>query len=76
MVMGRDSSSKGRGFECRHRILEEHFFIHICCKNWNDVCLERSKINKKRLWVAHLKKLVYSIGHWSMCSLSFSRCQC
>ena len=25
MVMGRDSRSKGRGFESRHRILDGHF---------------------------------------------------
>ena len=30
--MGRDSLSKGRGFESRHRILDGHFFINICCK--------------------------------------------
>ena len=24
------------------------FFTYICCKNWNDVCLERPKINDKR----------------------------
>ena len=24
------------------------FFTYICCKNWNDVCLKRPKINNKR----------------------------
>ena len=27
MVMGDNSCSKGRGFECRHRILDGHFGI-------------------------------------------------
>ena len=55
MVMGRDSHSKGCGFESRHRILDGHFF-HICCKNFKYVCLKRPKLNKKRPGMAHLKK--------------------
>ena len=42
VVMGRDSRSKGRGFESRHRILDVHFFTNICCKNCN-VCLKDRK---------------------------------
>ena len=34
VIMGRDSRSKGRGFESRH------------LKNCNDVCLKRPKINE------------------------------
>ena len=45
-VMGGDSCSEGRGFESQHRILDEHFFTLICCKNWMDVCLK--KIENKR----------------------------
>ena len=56
MVMGRDSRSEGRGFESRHRILDGHFFTCICCKNCNDVCLKRPKINKKRPGLAHFFK--------------------
>ena len=55
MVMGRDSRSKGHGFESRHRIQDGHFFAYICCKNCNDVCLKRPKINEKEL--AHLKNI-------------------
>ena len=51
MFMGRDSHSKGCGFESRYRILDGHFFIYICCKNCNDVCLKRSKINEKEAGV-------------------------
>ena len=47
MVMGRDSRSEGRRFESRHQILDGHFFTYICCKNCNDVCLKRPKINEK-----------------------------
>ena len=32
VVIGRDSHSKGRGFESRHCILDGHFFTSICCK--------------------------------------------
>ena len=51
VVMGRDSHSEGRGFESRHRILDGHFFTYICCKNCNDVCLKRPKINEKEAGV-------------------------
>ena len=54
--MGRDSRSEGCGFESRHHMLDGHFFTHICWKNCN-VCLKRSKINKKRPGLAHLKKV-------------------
>ena len=49
-VIGGDSNSKGRGFESWHFILDGHFFTYICCKNFNDVCLKRSKIYNKRGW--------------------------
>ena len=52
MVMGRYSRSKGRGFESRYRILDGHFFTNICCKNCDDVCLKRPKINKKEAGVS------------------------
>ena len=51
MVKGRDSSSEGCGFESRHRILDGHFSTFICCKNCNDVCLKRPKINEKEAGV-------------------------
>ena len=43
---GGDSHSKGLGFKSQHRILDGHFFTHICCKNFN-VCLKRPKKPKK-----------------------------
>ena len=52
VVMGRDSSSKGRG----HPILDGHFFAYNCCKNGNDDCLKRLKLNEKEAGLAHLKK--------------------
>ena len=55
VVMGRDSHSKGRGFESQHRILDGHFFTYICCKNCN-VCLKRPKINEKEAGVGPFKK--------------------
>ena len=33
-----------------------HIFILICCKNCNDVCLKRPKINKKEAGVGPFKK--------------------
>ena len=58
MVMGRDSHSDGCGFESRHHMLDGHFFTYSCCKNCNDVCLKRPKINEKGAGVGHffLKK--------------------
>ena len=48
VVMGGDSRLRGRGFESRHRILNEwHFFTYIVVKICN-VYLKRSKINDKR----------------------------
>ena len=49
--MGGDSCSEGHGFKSWHNILDGHFFIHICCKNCNDVCLKRTKINEKEAGV-------------------------
>ena len=58
MVMGDDSCSEGRGFKSRRHIVAcRHFFTLICCKNCI-VCLKRSKINKKRPGLAHLKKMM------------------
>ena len=51
VVMGRDSHTEGRGFESRHHILDGHFFTYFCCKNCNDVCLKRPKINEKEAGV-------------------------
>ena len=56
MVMGRDSRSKGHEFKSRHCILDGHFFTYICCKNFNDVCLKRPKINKKEAGVGPFLK--------------------
>ena len=61
VVMGRDSRSKDRGFESRHRILDGHFFTYICCKKCN-VCLKRPKINEKEAGVGTFKK---NIGKFS-----------
>ena len=36
------------------------FFTYICCKNYNDVCLKRPKINNKEAEMAHFLKKV----HW------------
>ena len=38
VVMGGDSCPEGCGLESHHRILDGHFFTHICCKKIN-VCL-------------------------------------
>ena len=57
MVMGRDSRSKGCGFESRHRMLDGHFFTYICCK----ICLEKPKINENAAGVGPFKKN-YLIG--------------
>ena len=63
MVMGRDSCSKGRGFESRHYILDVHFFTYICCKNCNDDCFKRRKINEKEAGVGpFLKKQVCKLN--------------
>ena len=57
MVMGRDSRSKGCGFESRHRILDGHF-SHIFVVKICNVCLKRPKINEKRPgWPIFLKKV-------------------
>ena len=55
VVMGGDSCSEGRGFKSRHYILDGH-----CCKNCNDVCLKKPKINEKRgrCWP------IFKIGMW------------
>ena len=50
MVMDDNSCSKGCGFESQCRILDEHYFTLICCKNCI-VCLKRPKINEKEAGV-------------------------
>ena len=64
MVMGRNSCSEGHGFKSRHHTLDGHFFTYICCKNCNDVCLKRPKINKTEAGVGPFKKIniLYSLG--------------
>ena len=52
MVMGDDSCLKSGGFESRCHILDGHFFSLICCKNCNDVCFKRPKINEKEAGVS------------------------
>ena len=46
VVMGGDSCSECCRFESQHRILDWHFFTHICCQNCN-VCLKRQKYSKR-----------------------------
>ena len=55
--MGDDSYSRGRGFKTQPRILDGHdnYFTLIFCKNCI-FCLERPKINKKRLEFGPFKK--------------------
>ena len=48
VFMGGDSCSEGHGFQSQHHILNGIFFTYICCKNCNDVCLKRPKIDDKR----------------------------
>ena len=59
MVLGGGSCPEGREFESQHRILDGHFFTYICCKNCNDVCLKRPKINDERVrdWPNFFKKM-------------------
>ena len=57
MVMGRDSRSKGRGFESQHRILDGHFFTYICCENCS-VCLKRPKNKQKEAGVGPFLKIL------------------
>ena len=37
------------------------FFTLICCKNCNDVCLKRPKINKKEAGVSPFFKKLYNL---------------
>ena len=50
VVMGRDSCSKGRGFESRHRILDGHL-SHIFVVKIVMFVLKRPKINEKEVGV-------------------------
>ena len=47
VVIGGDLCPEGRGFKSQRRILDGHFFTHICCINCN-VCSEKTKIMKNR----------------------------
>ena len=48
-------------------------FSHISCKNYNDVCLKRPKINKKEAGVGPYlkKKIIVPKSSWSMLLLMF-----
>ena len=54
----------GSRFESRHLVLDGLFLTYICCKNCNDVCLERPKINEKEAGVGPFfkKKFICKIG--------------
>ena len=52
---GKRLMSESCGFECRHLILDGHFFSYNCCKNCN-VCLKRPKINKKEAGICQFFK--------------------
>ena len=52
MVMGGDSCSKGRGFKSQHCKLDGHF-SHLFVVKICNVCLKKTKINKKRPGKAH-----------------------
>ena len=69
MVMGRDSRSEGHGFNSRYCILDGNFFTYICCKNSNDVCLKRPKINEND---KQSSVLLHKIGPWH--SFNMLRC--
>ena len=58
LVMGRDSRSESCGFESRHHILDGHIFTYICCKNYDDFCLKRPKINEKEAGIGPLKNCI------------------
>ena len=64
VVLGDDSCSKGHGFESRRCILDGHFFTLICCKNCNDVCLKRPKINEKGAGVGPFLKIMLPPFHF------------
>ena len=55
VVMGRDSRSKGCGFESRPCILDGHFCTYISCLNCIG-CLKRPKINQNEAGVAQFFK--------------------
>ena len=68
--MGRDSRSKGCGFESRQHILHGHFFTNICCKNCDDVCLKKTENKQKEAGVGPFLSvkwdpfLVYKLNIW------------
>ena len=79
VVMGGDSCSEGRGFKSRHYILDGH-----CCKNCNDVCLKKPKINEKRgrcwpifkisMWVQVLRFTFYLFMRYLCLSDTLHQC--
>ena len=58
MVTEDNSCSRGCEFESQRCMLHavDIFFTLICCKNCNDVCLKRPKINEKEAGVAKFFK--------------------
>ena len=55
--MGRDSRSEGCVFAAPNTGWT--FFPYICCKNCNDICLKRPKINEKEAGVGRFKKKLH-----------------
>ena len=62
MVMGDNSCLKGRGFESRRRILDEHLFTLIFCKNCI-VFFKRPKIKEKEAGVGPFYVLIVEFYH-------------
>ena len=50
VVIGRDSHSKGRGFDSWHHILDGHF-SHLCVVKICNFCLKRTKNKRKEAGV-------------------------
>ena len=57
VVMGGDSCAKGCEFKSWHHILDGHFFTYLFVVKFV-MLFEKTKINKKRLGLAHLFKEV------------------
>ena len=72
-IIGRDPwssecgpCSEGRGFESQHRILDGYFFTLISCKNCNEICLKRPKINEKEAGVGLKRPNIKGGRQWPM----------
>ena len=75
VVMGGDSCSKGRGFKSHHHILDRHFFIFICCKNYNVGFIRRKWVEEKPGMAHFLKnrcQVFASEFILSLCSFNLS----